>query len=521
MPGGNSKRGVRNNMFKTKSLLLILLAGLLSGVLYFVLGLINEPAGPIIQWDAQIGKYIELTKPSKVTLNGTFEYDGINNCIVFQKVCATKFEVYVNGVLTASFGDGSGNLWPRALIVRVPKVLLYPERPNRITVVLHGLVGVGLYGKPYLATYEYAIQRVGLIDLFRDKITIAGIGATALIIYLLLIAYQSANEREKRVYLYLVVASAFMIASLVQFTYRESSGSPELYLLFEEFAVTGPVFVLTYLFFAILIISTGNAWLNKKFEYILKTIPVILISVAMFSTSVKYIHIAGTISQIYSLVLMFIILYFIFKHKLIEFYFPVVFLYFTGIQTFYVLATNQTNELTIHYGRFVFLVFVGTATIRKFKDISISHEKLKKENLIDHLTGVYNRKVIDLIPRGGTFVLLDLDGFKVLNDKYGHIFGDSVLKKFAEIVKSHIRSQDYFIRLGGDEFCLIFKSVKENDVLKIINRLYNDCRNVLGIGFSYGYAQFEDFDKAYEEADKKMYEQKIYKYSQNSKKSGL
>lgn len=75
--------------------------------------------------------------------------------------------------------------------------------------------------------------------------------------------------------------------------------------------------------------------------------------------------------------------------------------------------------------------------------------------------------------------------------------------------------------MGGDEFCLIFKSVKENDVLKIINRLYNDCRNVLGIGFSYGYAQFEDFDKAYEEADKKMYEQKIYKYSQNSKKSGL
>jgi len=518
MPGGNSKRGVRNNMFKTKSLLLILLAGLLSGVLYFVLGLINEPAGPIIQWDAQIGKYIELTKPSKVTLNGTFEYDGINNCIVFQKVLATKFEVYVNGVLTASFGDGSGNLWPRALIVRVPKVLLYPERPNRITVVLHGLVGVGLYGKPYLATYEYAIQRVGLIDLFRDKITIAGIGATALIIYLLLIAYQSANEREKRVYLYLVVASAFMIASLVQFTYRESSGSPELYLLFEEFAVTGPVFVLTYLFFAILIISTGNAWLNKKFEYILKTIPVILISVAMFSTSVKYIHIAGTISQIYSLVLMFIILYFIFKHKLIEFYFPVVFLYFTGIQTFYALVSNQTNELTIHYGRFVFLVFTGTTIIRRFRELSISHEKLKRENLIDPLTGVYNRKVIDLIPKGGTFVLLDLDGFKALNDRYGHIYGDSVLKKFAEIVKSQVRSQDYFIRLGGDEFCLIFKSVKEDDVLKIVNRLYNDCRNLLGIGFSYGYAPFDTFDKAYEEADKKMYEQKMRKYAQNDKR---
>ncbi|WP_448378674.1 GGDEF domain-containing protein [Fervidobacterium sp.] len=511
---------VRNNLFKTKSLLLIILAGVLSGILYLVLGLINEPAGTVIQWDTEIGKYIELSKPSKITVNGTFEYNGVNNCIVFQKVLATKFDVYVNGELTASFGDGSGNLWPRALVVRVPPVLLYPDRPNRITVVLHGLVGVGLYGKPYLATYEYAIQRVGLIDLFRDKITLVGIGATALIIYLLVIAYQSANRTERMVYRYLIAASAFMIASLVQFTYRESSGSPELYLLFEEFAVTGPVFVLTFLFFAILIISAGNVWLNKKFEYILKTIPVILISVAIFSTSVKYVHTVSIISETYSLVFMFVILYFVFKHKLIEFYFPVVFLYFTGIQTFYVLATNQTNELTIHYGRFVFLVFVGTATIRKFKELSISHEKLKKENLIDHLTGVYNRKVIDLIPKGGTFVLLDLDGFKAINDKYGHVYGDNVLKKFAEIVKSHIRSQDYFIRLGGDEFCLIFKSVKETDVLKIVNRLYNDCRNVLGIGFSYGYTQFEDFDKAYEEADKKMYERKIYKQSQNSKKSG-
>uniref|UniRef100_A0A7V4NG04 GGDEF domain-containing protein n=1 Tax=Fervidobacterium pennivorans TaxID=93466 RepID=A0A7V4NG04_FERPE len=504
-----------------KGLFLIILAGVVSGVLYFTLGLINQPVGPVIQWDAGLGKYIELDKPSKVTLNGTFEYNGVNNYIVFQKVLATKFDVYVNGVLTASFGDGSGNLWPRALLVRMPQMLLYPDRPNKITVVLHGLVGVGLYGKPYLATYEDAIQRVALIDFFRDKITLVGIGATALIVYLLLIAYQSASEKEKKVYRYLITASVFMILSLVQFTYRESSGSPVVYLLFEEFAITGSVFVLTFLFFSVLTISTGDVSLSKKFRYILQAIPVVLISIAVFSPSVKYIHIVSTISELYSLGLMFVILYFIFKHKLIELYFPVIFLYFTGIQTFYVLATNQTNELTIHYGRFVFLVFVGTATIRKFKELFISHERLKRENLIDHLTGVYNRKVIDLIPKGGIFVLLDLDGFKALNDKYGHIYGDDVLRRFAEIVKSHIRNQDYFIRLGGDEFCLIFKSVKETDVLKIVNRLYNDCKNVLGIGFSYGYAPFEDFDKAYEEADKKMYEQKMQKHGQDSKKSGL
>lgn len=518
---GEVKVLAKNNFrssFRFRAVLLILLSFSLFFVLYITLGIVNAPSGTVIEWNQELGKYYEFHKPSKIVLNGTFEFDGINNYIVFQKVLATKMDVYINGYHVVSFGDGTGNLWPRSRVVRVPKVLLQENKTNKIKVTLYGLVGAGIYGQPYATIPQVAVQRAALIDLFRNNITLIGIGMTALILYLLIIAYQSLTRDEKLVYRYLMIASSFMIASLIQFVYRESSGSPEMYLIFEELGVTASPFIITYLFFAIRTLSVPDKAINRKLKAFLKYFPVVLLALALFSTKVKYIHIASTLSELYSLALIFSVLFFVFRYKILDFVFPISFLVMTGIETLYVLSFNKSNELMIHYGRFVFLVYVGTVTMGRFKKISASHERLKNENLIDSLTGVYNRKVIDLVPKKGTFVLLDLDGFKLINDKYGHVYGDQVLKRFAEIVKSHIRSEDYFIRLGGDEFCLIFNSVEEKDVHKIIIRLYNDCRNELNLGFSYGTAPFDDFDKAYETADKVMYEKKMEKYAQELKK---
>ncbi|PHJ13904.1 hypothetical protein IM41_03845, partial [Fervidobacterium sp. SC_NGM5_G05] len=106
----------------------------------------------------------------------------------------------------------------------------------------------------------------------------------------------------------------------------------------------------------------------------------------------------------------------------------------------------------------------------------------------------------------GILVILDLDNFKEVNDIYGHIHGDKILKRFADIVKQNIRSgEDYFIRFGGDEFCIITKSV---DIKGMMERIYNASRNELGLGFSYGFAAFTNFDEAYAQADKVMYEMK-------------
>jgi diguanylate cyclase (GGDEF)-like protein len=84
----------------------------------------------------------------------------------------------------------------------------------------------------------------------------------------------------------------------------------------------------------------------------------------------------------------------------------------------------------------------------------------------DPLTGLANRRL--LLSRAEyeiarhrrarerfTVVMLDLDGFKVLNDRYGHAAGDEMLRDVAEALTHALRSQDTVARLGGDEFCVI------------------------------------------------------------------
>lgn len=91
------------------------------------------------------------------------------------------------------------------------------------------------------------------------------------------------------------------------------------------------------------------------------------------------------------------------------------------------------------------------------------------EHLVDHdpLTGLFNRRRFDQelerevarsarTPKsGGAMLTLDLDGFKAINDRFGHAVGDEVLRGIAEAVSARSRGTDVLARLGGDEFGLI------------------------------------------------------------------
>ncbi|KSV58074.1 GGDEF domain-containing protein [Acetivibrio ethanolgignens] len=78
----------------------------------------------------------------------------------------------------------------------------------------------------------------------------------------------------------------------------------------------------------------------------------------------------------------------------------------------------------------------------------------------DSLTGAYNRRYLEeqLSHLTGTtaVAMIDLDSFKKINDTYGHDAGDEALKLFVNIAKSSIRKEDTVIRLGGDEFLIVF-----------------------------------------------------------------
>ena len=120
----------------------------------------------------------------------------------------------------------------------------------------------------------------------------------------------------------------------------------------------------------------------------------------------------------------------------------------------------------------------------------IIHQWRERENYIaalgqlDPLTGVYNRRMLtqQLIyihqnksENLHAILMLDLDHFKQINDHYGHMAGDQVLEKVAEVLKSNLRKTDVLGRYGGEEFLILLK----NTDITMAQRVAERCRTAL------------------------------------------
>lgn len=155
-------------------------------------------------------------------------------------------------------------------------------------------------------------------------------------------------------------------------------------------------------------------------------------------------------------------------------------------------------------------------------------EDLKKQAAYDHLTGLANRaelnnqlhRALNNAIRQGTRVAvlaIDLDGFKQVNDRYGHLFGDIVLQQSAARILRWTRASDCAARVGGDEFIVVLESSPELDTViakaEKICRHLNEPINCNGIeckiSASIGIALFPDHgvcrQRLCEYADEAMY----------------
>jgi len=111
-----------------------------------------------------------------------------------------------------------------------------------------------------------------------------------------------------------------------------------------------------------------------------------------------------------------------------------------------------------------------------FKEISVQANT-------DALTGLFNRnyfneKLYKLKANGPlSLLLIDLDNFKNINDLYGHLAGDTVLQKVAEILKNVTRRVDIIVRWGGDEFAVVLLEAEEQEALNIAQRIKAQIEN--------------------------------------------
>ena len=151
----------------------------------------------------------------------------------------------------------------------------------------------------------------------------------------------------------------------------------------------------------------------------------------------------------------------------------------------------------------------------------------------DSLTGLGNRRYFDNalneeIARAREeenplcVSLADIDHFKAINDKFGHMAGDVVLKRFADLLTANIKGDDKVARFGGEEFAILFPDAELSDATSILNQIQKQLESKrwavaasgerLGaVTASFGVARLRDGESADEllrRVDAKLYEAK-------------
>lgn len=153
---------------------------------------------------------------------------------------------------------------------------------------------------------------------------------------------------------------------------------------------------------------------------------------------------------------------------------------------------------------------------------SMLHEELEKMVITDHLTKLYSRNYLDDMLQMsmktdafGTFILIDIDDFKQVNDTYGHQVGDEVLIQVANVIKNNIRSSDIGARWGGEELAIYLPRISHKDGIEIGKRFLRkvaeetDPQVTISIGVSYWSKEKDDSVKElFQRADNALYKAK-------------
>jgi len=130
----------------------------------------------------------------------------------------------------------------------------------------------------------------------------------------------------------------------------------------------------------------------------------------------------------------------------------------------------------------IIVSFMGAVVVQRNRDLRRLKDRLAVLSNTDPLTGIHNRRYfMDSVPAQADrvsrqnsesfLIIMDLDNFKTINDRYGHQSGDMVLKEVALRVAAVLRPYDLFARLGGEEFVLFVADMDRDSAVRLAERI--------------------------------------------------
>jgi len=195
-----------------------------------------------------------------------------------------------------------------------------------------------------------------------------------------------------------------------------------------------------------------------------------------------------------------------------------------------VIRLSPEYSLSLHYMN-LFLLLIIMAFISYFYSIyaNMYQNLLFKQSNVDPLTNLYNRRYVHEVAENDTIsfkregshfglLLIDIDYFKKINDRYGHKCGDKVLIELSHILNENVRQTTIVSRWGGEEFLIVLEDTYEDELIHLGERLRSVIENTvlikekkIQITVTIGGAvshQDESIDEVLSRADKALYQGK-------------
>lgn len=188
--------------------------------------------------------------------------------------------------------------------------------------------------------------------------------------------------------------------------------------------------------------------------------------------------------------------------------------------TLYVSPEIRALDLSFNFLIAAFVLFIVVYVLNRYFDDE--HKRIFNASITDPLTGIYNRRYLyqrlETLGDSHAFalIMMDLNHFKAINDTYGHVVGDNVLKAFSNALTQASRKNDVPIRYGGDEFVLLLNDASVADAKHVADRIQElfmptceQYKNIkLSVSFGFASSDSGTIDDIIKTADDLLYQNK-------------